>query len=316
MSQPATAQRPDKTGEIQQWTVTIEPVQRDRSDAVLGEVVAPLAAQALSWGAQRWFYTRCPDAGRSLIQLRVRARTDIIERLQSLMQALVDQAVPHLGEMQINTDIEEPAPPSGSKEVLSPRIEAGHARYGGAEGVALAEEVFELSSGLAVWATARFPKRSERSSLAALLLFDAADAMMHGQRSSVWADRRRSSWQYYWDSHLRSCSAAWGNQAAQMRAMLISRSAPRVLPVHRMMATLASEPAVDNWRRRWSKAIDIYLYRADKARASRPAQHLTVYQSRLMLNRLDISVRDEAGLGLYARSWSKEREEAFLGRGL
>ena len=96
---------------------------------------------------------------------------------------------------------------------------------------------------------------------------------------------------------------------------LTSQLAPRILPAHRLMAATASEPAVDNWRKRWSRAIDTYLYRADKVRASRSAQQLTVYQSRLMLNRLGVSVRDEAGLGLYARAWSKEREADFLKMG-
>lgn len=79
-----------------------------------------------------------------------------------------------------------------------------------------------------------------------------------------------------------------------------------------MMAAVASEPSVDTWRKRWVRAIDTYLYRSDKARISRSAQHLTAYQSRQLLNRLGISLRDEAALGLYARAWSKEREEELL----
>jgi hypothetical protein len=60
---------------------------------------------------------------------------------------------------------------------------------------------------------------------------------------------------------------------------------------------------VHNWRRRWFRALDSYLYRADKVRVSRSAQHLTVYQAHMTLNRLGFVAREEAALGLYARTW-------------
>ncbi|MFJ7749978.1 lantibiotic dehydratase C-terminal domain-containing protein [Arthrobacter sp. NPDC097144] len=313
MSQLAQVQQPKPlTNGAEWWSLTIQPTGKDVCDAIIGDVVTPLAAQARSWGAQRWFHTRCMDPVHPFIQVRILGAPRVLDRLQSLMRALVDQAVPHLGELQTSEYREEPIPTRWESGPVSPRAESDLAKYGGADGLALAEEVFELSSDLAAWATSRFPKANSRSSLAALLLFDASYAMMRGPRSPVWADRRAISWDYYWDSHLRSCTAASGPQAAHMRNALTSQLAPRILPAHRLMAATASEPAVDNWRKRWSRAIDTYLYRADKVRASRSAQQLTVYQSRLMLNRLGISVRDEAGLGLYARSWSKEREADFL----
>ena len=312
MSQLATqASKPMSAG-AEWWSLTIVPVSGDCCDSILGEIVTPLAAQARSWGAQRWFHTRSADPAHPFIQVRILASPRVLERLQSLMRALVDQSIPHLGELQTSDHREDAIPLRWESGPLSQRAESEVAKYGGAEGLALAEEVFELSSDLASWATSRFPKANTRSSLAALLLFDAGHAMMRGPRSPVWADRRSISWDYYWDSHLHSCTAASGPQAAQVRNALTSQLAPRIVPAHRLMAATASEPAVDNWRKRWSRAIDTYLYRADKARASRSAQHLTMYQSRLMLNRLGISVRDEAGLGLYARSWSKEREADFL----
>ena len=61
---------------------------------------------------------------------------------------------------------------------------------------------------------------------------------------------------------------------------------------------------MQNWRRRWFRALDTYLYRADKVRVSRSAQHLTVYQAHMALNRLGFVAREEAALGLYARNWT------------
>ena len=294
------------------WSLTVRPSHKDQSDAVIGDVVTPLAAQALCWGAQRWFFTRCMDPEAPSIQLRILGDPTVLNRAQSLLLALVNQAVPALGPVETEEHREAGSRHEGGPGAVSSRSEADLAKYGGPEGLSLAEDVFELSSDLAAWATSRFPKTSGRSSLAALLLFDATHARMRGPRASAWPDRRSISWDYYWDSHLRSCTAASGQRAAHMRSALTSQLAPRVLPAHRLMAATASEPAVDNWRKRWSRTIDTYLYRADKARVSRSAQHLTVYQSRLMLNRLGLSVRDEAGLGLYARSWSRERETDFL----
>lgn len=309
MSQLAAVQ-PGKppAARTQWWSLTIEPTRIAACDAVIGDVLTPLAAQARSWGAQRYFYTRGINAVHPSIQVRILGVPRVLDGLEPLMRALADQALPKVGELQTSGYREDSVPTRGGRGPVPPRAESDMAKYGGADGLALAEEVFELSSDLAAWAVSRFPKMNSRSSVAALLLFDASDAMMHGPRSPSWADRRSTSWDYYWESHLRSCIAEPDPQAAHVRNALISKLAPRIPPVHRLMAAIASEPSVDNWRKRWSRSIDVYLYQADKARVSRSAQQLTVYQGQLMLNRLGISIHDEAGLGLYARSWSKERE--------
>lgn len=290
------------------WTTTIAPAATDGCDAVLARIVTPLAAQAKSWGAERWFYSRCMDPRKPSVVVSVLGNGPLLKRLESLERALVAQSVACLGELQTSYSLEEVRAEGGA----NPSNEAALAKYGGPQGLALAEEVFEFSSDLAAWGIARFPKATSRSSLAALLLFDAGYAMMRGPRSSTWPDRRSVSWDYFWDSHLRSCTAASGPRAAHVRGALTAQLAPKIWPAHRLMAATASEASVENWRRRWSKTIDTYLHRADKARVSRSAQHLTVYQSHLALNRLGICLADEAALGLYARAWSKEREQTLL----
>ncbi|GAA3292831.1 hypothetical protein GCM10017708_24260 [Arthrobacter citreus] len=251
------------------------------------------------------------------VRLRILAEPELLEKLQHLLRALREQASGVIGHLEVTHDFSEPVADRmspGGTEQQNPRVEADLAKYGGVEGLALAEEVFELSSELGAWAAVRFPKAQNRWALGSLLLFDSARSMMKGPRSASWPDRRRISWDYYWDSHLRSCTAAFGPRAASVRQAMTVQIAAKIMPTQRLMAATAAESAVENWRRRWFRTMDTYLYRADKARLSRSAQHLTVYQAHMLLNRLGISLREEAALGLYARSWSIEREAALADR--
>lgn len=294
------------------WLLTIQPETEEFCDAVVCRIVTPLAAQARVWGAERWAYTRSLNPAAPSVHFGALAPRAAFDRLRSFSQALVDQSHGEMGAMVISDYTAAPPSTRWGKTTVTPGFEAALAKYGGVEGLHLAAEVCEVSSALAAWALSRFPTVNSRATLASLLLFDTCHAMMSGPHSSVWPDRRSISWDYYWDSHLRSSTGHFGPQAAQRREALVTRMAPRIVSAHRLMAATASEPAVENWRRKWSQAIDAYLYRADKERVSRSAQQLTMYQSNELLNRLGLAVRDEATLGLYARSWSKAREADLL----
>ena len=299
----------------QWWSASFYTGGFDVADGIIGELVTPLAAHAQANGGQRWYYTRCMEPANAHVRLRILGDAELLERLQSLLGALREQASGVIGHLNVTQDFSEPASDRmgpGGPEQHSLRLEADMAKYGGVQGLALAEEVFELSSELGAWAAVRFPKVQNRWALGSLLLFDSARSMMKGPRSASWPDRRRISWDYYWDSHLRSCTAAFGPRAASVRQAMTVQVAAKVAPTQRLMAATAAESAVENWRRRWLRTVDTYLYRADKGRLSRSAQHLTVYQAHMLLNRLGLSLREEAALGLYARSWSTEREAALL----
>lgn len=301
----------------QWWTLSFYTGGFDVADGIIGELVTPLAAQAQAQGVQRWYYTRCMEPANAHVRLRILGEPETFERLQFLLAALREQASGVIGHLEMTQQFSEPAADRmgpGGAELQNPRLEADLAKYGGFEGLTLAEEIFELSSELGAWSTARFPKVQNRWAFGSLLLFDSARSMMKGPRSASWPDRRRVSWDYYWDSHLRSCTAGFGPRAASVRQAMTVQVAAKVAPTHRLMAATAAENAVENWRRRWFRTIDSYLYRADKARLSRSAQHLTVYQAHMLLNRIGLSLREEAALGLYARSWSTEREAALLAR--
>lgn len=337
MSQLTAVRIASRTADSAQWWhLSVFTGGFDVADGIIGDLVTPLAAQAQKLGASRWFFTRCEEPAGAHVQLHVLACPAVTVQLQSFLSALqhggmpgADRCQSHaqelgpvpghhetspagiLSELRVRQHFSRPAgnfPSQAAAIDVEPRLEAELVKYGGVDGLQLAEEVFELSSELAAWATKRFPKMQSRSAFGALILFDSARAMMKGPRSAGWPDRRRISWDFYWDSHLRTCTADLGPRAGGVRDALSAQVAARVPAFHGLMAATASESAAQNWRRRYARAIDHYLYRADKMRVSRSAQHLTVYQAHMTLNRLGFTAREEGVLGLYARSWSIERE--------
>ncbi|MHA7294260.1 lantibiotic dehydratase C-terminal domain-containing protein [Arthrobacter sp. HLT1-21] len=326
MSQLTAVRNASRTaGSSQWWHLSIFTGGFDVADGIIEDLVTPLAAQAQLLGTGRWFFTRCGGPAVAQVRLHILASPAAIVSLQDLLTTLraqthgcdsvtlVHPTPVHLAltQLAVRQQLSVPfgGPASSPQETgIDRQLESDLVKYGGAEGLRLAEEVFELSSELAAWASQRFPKMHNRSAFGALILFDSARSMMKGPRSASWSDRRRISWDFYWDSHLRSCTVELGPRAAGVREAITAQVSARVPAFHGLMAATAAESAAQNWRRRWSRAIDHYLDRADKARVSRSAQHLTVYQAHMTINRLGFTAREEAVLGLYARSWSIERE--------
>ncbi|USQ57090.1 lantibiotic dehydratase C-terminal domain-containing protein [Arthrobacter caoxuetaonis] len=293
------------------WSVlTIEPKRDDVGDEIIRRVVAPLTSQRAAEDG-RLAFTRNLDSGHPSVVLYLNATDSGVGRLAKLAQALADENVDKLGEVNISRspNIVFPVAPG---DPIALATEVFLARFGGPKGVELLQENTRVSSDLTLWAINRFPTLKTRSMLAALLLFDTAHAMMRGPRSALWPDRRAISWDYYWNTHLHTCTGSLGSSPESVRTAM-AQIAPRVMPTHRVMAAVASEPAVDIWRKRWVRAIDEYLYRADKNRISRSAPQLAMVAGHLTLNRLGFPSRDQGALGLYARAWSKEIEAKYLG---
>ncbi|MHA7285489.1 lantibiotic dehydratase C-terminal domain-containing protein [Arthrobacter sp. MDT3-44] len=297
----------------QWWHLSLSTGGFDVADGIIEELVTPLVAQAQALGAKRWYFTRVDDAPTGQVRLSIHAHPRVLERLRAFQRALQARSGGRFPLLAVHQQFTAPVNNtyySGGQEMADPQLEANLVKYGGVEGLHLAEEVFELSSELALWATARFPRMQSRSALGALLLFDAADSMMRGPHSATWPDRLRLSWDAYWDGHLRTCTADVGPRAPGVREAMTLRVATKSTGFHALMAATAAESTVHNWRRRWVRSLDTYLYRADKVRVSRSAQHLTVYQAHMTLNRLGFVAREEAALGLYARTWQPLTELA------
>ncbi len=313
MSQLATVRTASRTAvSTQWWHLSLSTGGFDVADGIVEDVITPLVAQAQKLGAKRWYFQRSQDASTgvvSQVKLSIHAHPRVLERLRDTERGLEERTARRLPLLASRQQVTAPANNtyySGGQEMADPQLEADLVKYGGVEGLALAEEVFELSSELGIWASRRFPRMQSRSALGALVLFDAARGMMRGPRSSVWADRRSTPWNCYWDTHLRTCTAEVGPRAAGVRVAMTAQVASKASGFHALMAATAAEPTVHTWRRRWYRAIDSYLYRAEKVDVSRTAQHLTVYQAHMALNRLGFVAREEAALGLYARSWKPQ----------
>ncbi len=314
-----TAIRPTSSVNVKPywWVLSIYTGRQDVVDAVIGELVTPLVAHARREGVGRWYFSHSADQMGPHLKVRFLGRRPILDSLQRFELAARDRVLDILPDV---TTQENFVLPSGSEDFIQtspgdavvPVPEADLDRFGGPDGLELAEEVFELSSELAMWATQRFSKSQGRSALASLLLCDAAWAMVYGPKAQQWPDRSRLSWEYCWDNHLRVSTAELGRSAPKARHSLTAGLVARTAPMHRLMAATADESSVQNWRRRWIRTLDSYLYRADRARVSRSAQQLTFCQAHLLMNRLGFTTWEEAALGVYARAWSPEVESSLL----
>ncbi len=309
MSQLTTVRTASRTaGSTQWWHLTFTTGGFDVADGIIEELVTPLVAQARSLGAKRWYFSRSGDPA-TQVRVNIQAHPRVLEKLQGLQR---DQRIHRSAarpKVSIRQHTSTPAVDLyyfGGVGEPDPQLEADLITYGGTAGLELAEQVFELSSDLSLWAVQRFTRMQSRSALGALILFDSTQAMMRGPRAGTWPERRRDSWDSYWDNHLAACTAELGVRAPAVRQAMTEQVRAKSPAFHSLMGATAAEATVQHWRRRWFSALDGYLSSADKAGVSRGARHLTVYQAHMTLNRLGFLPREEAALGLHARTWSPQ----------
>lgn len=152
----------------------------EAGDRVVLDLVAPLARRAEERGwADRWFFIRYTEEGPH-VRFRLRgpaARLDAEARPAIAAAAAADARVAHL--------------------VWRP-YEPEHERYGGAAGVEVAEEMFDLSSRTACALLAKLPSPDDRPARLgkALLASLAALVVFVGERRAAAALMRRFSDSY------------------------------------------------------------------------------------------------------------------------
>jgi hypothetical protein len=309
MSQLTTVRTASRTvGSTQWWHLSLSAGGFDVADGIVEELVTPLVAQARSLGAKRWYFSRTGDPAVQ-VRLNVQAHPRVIERLQGFQRGLQARRAGSLPRLTIRQHVSSPVVDLyyfGGVGESDPQLEADLITYGGTAGLELAQQVFELSSDLGLWAVQRFTKMQSRSALGALVLFDSAQAMMRGPHSASWPERRRDSWDSYWENHLGTCTVEMGGRAPAVRTAMAEQVRSKSAAFHSLMVATAAEATVQHWRRRWFRAMDFYLSGAEKAGVGRGARHLTMYQAHMTLNRLGFLPREEAALGLYARSWTPQ----------
>lgn len=293
--------------EHQWWFVRLYTHGFDGADPLIGELLPPIIAEARALGVDRWFYMRYVDQHGPHVRLRVLGSRDVLDHLQRIHRdaeaQLADVLNDHRVEHQFIAPIDKAAWEGGRAGGVRASIyEPELGKYGGPQGLALAEELFEFSSDLGLWACSRFPKSDERAALAAILLHDVADSLLHGPHADT-RSRQKVGWDAYWDRHLYWWTAELGDRGPAARDGIRAKVAARGEQVSAGLDRVAHSPGVRSWRRRWGQAVDSYLHRAAVADVERTPAHLAFHQGHMMLNRLGFLPREEAVLGVHARHW-------------
>ena len=292
----------------QWWFVRLYTGGFSGADAMISELIPPLVAHARELGIQRWFYIRYMDPAGPHIRLRVKAAREVLDLTESGYRALVrdlaealEEATPvHPFVMPIDERRYLGAASIGGSGAL---YEPEYTKYGGPHGVELAEELFEFSSDLGVWATGRFDKTPDRAGLAALLL---GDAVSSGLRAAADAHTPAGAdWDGYWDRHLAWWTADFGRGAGRVRQSVQRAAEARGASVGDQLDALAAMPAVKGWRRNWQAVVHRYICRAAREGISLTPLHLVFHQGHMMTNRLGFLPREEALLGQYARVYGE-----------
>ena len=288
------------------------------ADTMTSELIPPLVAHARELGIHRWFYMRYMDPSGPHIRLRVKGTRDVLDVMESGYRALVTDLETALAQKEHSHPFVMPvdeqnylgtASIGGSGALYEPE----YTKYGGIHGVDLAEQLFEFSSDLGVWATGRFDKTPDRAGLAALLLFDAVHSGLDAARfTSV---PPGADWQGYWDQHLKWWTGDFGANAPRVRKTIQSSVETRMPDVRCQLDRLAAMPSVTGWRRNWRAAVHRYVVRAMTEGIDLTPMHLIFHQGHMMTNRLGFLPREEALLGQYARLCRREDGPVTSGHG-
>ncbi|GAB1641469.1 hypothetical protein KRMM14A1259_18920 [Krasilnikovia sp. MM14-A1259] len=172
------------------------------------------------------------------------------------------------------------------------------AKYGGQEGVAAAEQLFEISSEIAL-AAASLDKATDRAALTVLLMQTSVATVqsVHGTRPGSPPPA------IYWERHLMWWTRDAGSHAEQLKSSLRKR-ADAAGNVHSAVRRLAEDPGTTSLLQRWSVNVSAYLDEVRKKAVPKTPGHLIFHQNHMMANRLGILPREEAVLGIVAAGYA------------
>lgn len=297
--------------ERQWWFTRIYTHGFDGADPLITQLLPALVAEGRALGLERWFFMRYLDTHGPHVRLRVLGNRRVLDRLQRAHQELQQQVEDSICTLPTRhefiaalprTDYEGRQGTGVHAALYEPEV----AKYGGPEGTALAEGLFEFSSDLALWACDRFEKTTDRADLATLLLGDVGDSLLRGPNAAS-QHRQQIGWDQYWDRHLRWWTAHRGDQGDAAREQIQHDVYEQAPEIRSSLIDTARLPGVASWRRRWWLAFDSYLARAQAVGVDRSPQHLAFHQAHMMLNRLGFLPPEEAVLGVRARHWHPRR---------
>ncbi|MFJ4338494.1 lantibiotic dehydratase C-terminal domain-containing protein [Streptomyces sp. NPDC088915] len=286
------------------WYVRLYPGGLDRLDRAVVDVLRPLAGQAVSQGAVRWFYIQYTDWRGPHLRLRIHGPRGLLDDLHARLPELNAQCAEpgrrRTGERTSLFDVDV-RPFAGRFAGADTAVyEPEYGKYGGPDGVRLAEEVFQHSSDIALWA-ADFPRVPDRAALAALLMASAVRSLdvlagPVGDESGGTALRPVR----FWERHLQWWTQDAGSAAEELRSRLCAEAARDRRGIGPRMAELARHTEVAERLAGWTALLASHLREAVESGVPRTPGHLLFHQVHMMTNRLGVLPREEAMLGVLA----------------
>lgn len=277
------------------WYARLYPGGLGRLDLAVSRCLPPLVDLARELGADRWFFIQYTDWKGPHLRLRIHGERDTVDQLHRRLPrialdltALAREGVPSRGVLVPF----ELGPFSGSHAGVETALyEPEDGKYGGPLGTELAEEVFQHSSDLALWAGS-LQRHPDRAALATLLLRASAAALRdHGTGTDT-------AW--FWERHLAWWTHDGGREAEALRTRLRHSADADKSGIRSRTADMALDPEVRARVRGWRDILSAYLGRAEAGQVPYSAGHLVFHQAHMMCNRLGVLPREEALLGILA----------------
>ncbi|MEV4946225.1 lantibiotic dehydratase C-terminal domain-containing protein [Streptomyces sp. NPDC053755] len=265
------------------WYVRVYPGGPRLMDAAVRTLVPWLAERAGRLGSEEWFFLRYWDATGHHLRLRLRAGADAVdaldgaarEELTGLLDALEERPGDAVGLLP------GALPPGSPARGVTPALYAPElGKYGGPDGVALAERVFHLDSAFCAGLDlAALPRRYERAAHAVYFARALVARVLTEEERDVFWVRHRTRWGW----QLRM--AAGGEQLRPLLGGVAAGVRAQGVPA----------PGVRERVDAHADALaDLVL------RAPGPRDHQLLHHLHMVMNRLGFPPGEEAALGMLA----------------
>lgn len=264
------------------WYVRIYPGGRDRMDAAVGTVLPWVRERAREIGATRWHFLRFWDATGHHVRARVHGDSDEVDQLHDRRDELLDLVQDLPTEPECGSSLLPVQAPEGPTRLgVSPALYAPEiGKYGGEQGVELAEQIFTLDSEFHDdLDTAAMPARTVRAAVALETMSAIVERALPPESvGPFWAGHRTR-----WGWQLKSSIS--GDARLGSHLVSINRDIKSVQPdLLRGIRIEQHAVAINKVLRQYPEPLDHYL----------------LHHVHMVLNRFGFPPGVEAALGILA----------------
>lgn len=273
--------------------VKIYPPCSDQIDGVIRQIVGPIVNMARErQELKRWFFIRYMDARGWHVRFRLQGSAEMRNELQAGIDHLAQRVllqVEHNGPRHLLPASYAPPPavarPGPGYELA--RYEPEYEKYGGNAGVAIAEQLFEASSEVALQAM-EVEKGVNRMLLSLCLMKLLVNEVFHEPEA------RKS----FWDQYLWYWSGQDRQGAAELRASFLRGAQSRRITLARQLPTFCASPQVRRLINQYRVAIvnTIDALATAGNGVSEPASGLCFDYMHMNNNRLGVLTLEESYL--------------------